>query len=123
VAYGDRIARYVSDITGSGLDAIVDPNGDLQALEALGGYAGYTHYWTPKLRSTAVVDYLGMSNKPYQSPTSFTNSQYYSANLIWNPWGSLSVGVEVLYGRYKTLDGFSADDTRLQGSVQYDFVR
>lgn len=121
--WGKGIARYVSDITGSGLDAIVDPNGDLQALEAYGGYAGYTHYWTPKLRSTAVVDYLGMSNKPYQSPTSFTNSQYYSANLIWNPWGSLNVGVEVLYGRYTTLDGLGANDTRIQGSVQYDFVR
>lgn len=121
--WGKGIARYVSDITASGLDAVVDPNGNLQALEEYGGYAAYTHYWTPKLRSTAVVDYLGMSNKSYQSPTSFTNSQYYSANLIWNPWGSLNVGAEVLYGRYRTFDGFSANDTRFQMSIQYDFVR
>ena len=121
--WGKGIARYVLDITGLGLDAVVDPNGNLQALEEYGGYAGYTHYWTPKLRSTAVVDYLGMSNKPYQSPTSFTNSQYYSANLIWNPWGALNVGVEVLYGRYRTFDGLSANDTRIQMSAQYDFVR
>jgi hypothetical protein len=121
--WGTGIARYVSDIAGSGLDAVVDPNGNLQALEEYGGYGGYTHYWTPKLRSTAVIGYLGMSNKPYQSPTSFTNSQYYSANLIWNPWGSLNVGAEVLYGRFKTFDGLSANDTRIQMSVQYDFVR
>ena len=121
--WGKGIARYIADITGSGLDAVVDPNGNLQALEEYGGYAGYTHYWTPKLRSTAVIDYLGMSNKPYQSPTSFTNSQYYSANLIWNPWGALNVGVEVLFGRYKTFDGLSANDTRFQMSAQYNFVR
>jgi hypothetical protein len=121
--WGRGIARYISDITGSGLDAVVDPNGNLQALEEYGGYAGYTHYWTPKLRSTAVIDYLGMNNKSYQSPTSFSNSQYYSANLIWNPWGSVNVGAEVLYGRYKTFDGLSANDTRIQMSVQYDFVR
>ena len=121
--WGRGIARYVSDITGLGLDAIVDANGNLQALEEYGGYAGYTHYWTPKLRTTAVIGYLGMGNKSYQAPTSFTNSQYYSANLIWNPWGSVSVGAEVLYGRYATFDGLSANDTRIQMSVQYDFVR
>ena len=121
--WGKGIARYVSDLAGSGLDAVVDPSGNLQALEEYGGYAGYTHYWTPKLRSTGVVGYLGMNNKSFQAPTSFDNSQYYSLNLIWNPAGSLSVGGEVLYGRFKTLDGNSANDTRIQMSVQYDFIR
>jgi hypothetical protein len=121
--WGKGISRYISDITGSGLDAVVDAQGRLQALESYGGYAAYTHYWTSKLRSTGVVDYLGMSNKPFQPQGSFTNSQYYSANLIWNPAGSLSLGVELLYGRYKTSDGLSANDTRIQASVQYDFVR
>jgi len=101
----------------------VSPEGQLEALEAYGGYAGYTHYWTPKLRSTGVVNWLGMNNKSFQTGTSFTNSQYYSANLIWNPVGSFNVGVEALYGRYKTFDGFSANDTRIQASIQYDFVR
>jgi len=62
---------------------------NLQALEEYGGYAGYTHLLgRPKLRSTAVVDYLGMSNKPYQSPTIVHEQPVtYSANLIWNPMG------------------------------------
>ncbi len=84
---------------------------------------GYTHYWSPKFRSTAVANYLGMSNKSWQAPTSFSGSQYYSANLIWSPAGALSVGVEVLYGRNKTHDGSSANDTRIQASMQYDLVR
>lgn len=121
--WGKGIARYISDITGLGLDAVVDPDGNLQALEAYGGYAGYTHYWSPKLRSTAVVNYLGMSSKSWQAGSSFSNSQYYSANLIWNPAGSFNVGLELLYGRYRTYDGLSANDTRIQASVQYDFVR
>jgi DcaP outer membrane protein len=121
--WGKGIARYVNDITGLGLDAVVSPQGQLEALEAYGGYAGYTHYWNPKLRSTAVAGYLGMNNKSFQSPTSFDSSQYYSANVIWNPVGSFNAGLEVLYGRHKTLDGFSANDTRIQASMQYDFVR
>jgi hypothetical protein len=121
--WGKGIARYVADISGSGLDAVVDPSGNLQALEEYGGYAGYTHYWTPKLRSTGVIGWLGMNNKSFQAPTSFKESQYYSANLIWNPYGSFNVGAEVLYGNNKTFDGNSANDTRIQMSVQYDFVR
>ena len=121
--WGKGIARYVNDVAGSGLDAVVDPDGNLQALEEYGAYVGYTHYWSPKLRSTAVANYLGMSNKPWQAPTAFSSSQYYSANLIWSPAGALSVGVEVLYGLNKTHDGSSANDTRIQASVQYDLVR
>jgi DcaP outer membrane protein len=121
--WGRGIARYVNDITGLGLDAVVSPQGQLEALEAYGGYVGYTHYWNAKLRSTASAGYLGMSPKSFQSATSFDNSQYYSANVIWNPVGSLNVGLEVLYGRNKTFDGLSANDTRFQASIQYDFVR
>jgi hypothetical protein len=121
--WGKGVARYVVDIAGSDLDAIVDPQGRLQALEAYGGYGGYTHYWNAKLRSTVVAGYLGMSNKPYQPPSSFASSQYYSTNLVWNPMGALNLGVEALYGRHKTADGLSANDTRIQASVQYDFVR
>ena len=121
--WGKGIACYISDITGVGLDAVVDPDGREQALEEYGGYAGYTHYWSPKRRSTAVVNYLGMSNQSWQAGSSFSNSQYYSANLIWNPAGSFNVGLELLYGRYRTYDGLSANDTRIQASVQYDFVR
>jgi len=120
---GKGIARYVSDITGLGLDAVVDANGNLQALKTYGGYAGYTHHWSETLRSTAVAGHLGMSNEPYQAPTSFTSSQYYSANVIWNPWASVNVGMEVLHGRNKTLDGNRANDTRIQASFQYDFTR
>ena len=120
--WGKGIARYVSDISGSGLDAVVDANGNMKALEEYGGYAAYTHKWNPKLRSTGVAGYLGMNNESFQEATSFSNSQYYSFNVIWNPWGSLNLGAEVLYGHNKTMDGNSANDTRFQMSVQYDLV-
>jgi hypothetical protein len=48
--------------------------------------------------------------------------QYYAVNLIWNPAGSLNVGIEGLYGRYKTFDGNRASDAR-PDERQYDFIR
>ncbi|MFV0679715.1 DcaP family trimeric outer membrane transporter [Ottowia sp.] len=121
--WGKGISRYVSDLSGNSWDAVAKPNGQLDALTSYGGYLAYTHYWTPKLRSTGVAGYLGMDRSSAMAGTSFKNSQYYSANLIWNPWGSLNVGAELLYGRLKTMDGRSANDTRIQFSLQYDFVR
>ncbi len=63
-----------------------------------------------------------MNNRSFQALTAFSSSQYYSLNFIWNPAGSLNVGAELLYGRNKTFDGNSANDTRIQFSVQYDLV-
>ena len=88
-------------------------------MTAKGGYVGYTHYWNPKLRSTGVVGWLEMDNESFQPPDAFRKSEYYSANLIWNPLGSLNVGVETLYGLYRVFDGSTGDDTRVQFSAQY----
>jgi hypothetical protein len=121
--WGKGIAHYIPDISGLGLDAALDPAGSLQALEEYGGYASYTHKWSPKIRSTGVAGYLAMNNRSFQPLTAFSSSQYYSLNVIWNPWGSLNVGAELLYGKNKTFDGNTANDTRVQMSVQYDFVR
>lgn len=121
--YGKGIARYISDISGLGLDAVVDPSGNLTALTAKGGYGAYTHYWTPSLRSTAVAGVLNMDNKDFQPGDAFKQSQYYSANLIWNPYGSVALGVEYLWGRLESNDGTARNANRLQMSVQYDFVR
>lgn len=121
--YGKGIARYISDISGTGSDAVVDPSGNLEALIAKGGYAAYTHYWTPKVRTTAVAGLLDVDNKWFQPGDAFARSQYYSANLIWNPYGSLALGVEYMYGKLKSFDGTERSADRLQMSVQYDFVR
>ncbi len=121
--YGKGIARYISDIAGTGSDAVVDPSGNLEALTAKGGYAAYTHYWTPKLRTTAVAGVLNMDNKDFQPGSAFKQSQYYSGNLIWNPSGSLALGVEYLWGRLESFDGTARNANRLQMSAQYDFVR
>jgi hypothetical protein len=57
-----------------------------------GGYVGYTHYWAPTLSSTEVAGWLEMDNESFQAATAFRKSEYCSANLIWNPYGSLNVG-------------------------------
>ena len=74
--WGEGIARYIADLGGSGLDAGIDPRGDLQALTSYGGYFGYTHYWNQEWRSNLVYGYLRLDDEAFLSPDTFRTSQY-----------------------------------------------
>ncbi len=121
--WGEGIARYIADIGGSGLDAGIDANGELQALTSYGGYFGYTHYWNQEWRSNLVYGYLRLDDEPFLSADTFRTSQYGALNMIWSPAPSWTMGVELLYGQYEQQDGRNGDALRLQGSLQYNFIK
>jgi len=64
---------------------------------------GYQHWWTPNLRSTVAI---GMAAQDVSSqligPTQAeaVNKQLWNAfvNLVWNPVGFITTGVEYMYG-------------------------
>jgi hypothetical protein len=43
--------------------------------------------------------------------------------LIWNPFGSLNVGAEILYGGQILKNGAFAYSPRLQFSAKYSFIK
>jgi hypothetical protein len=45
------------------------------------------------------------------------------ANLLWNPIGSLNVGLEYLYGTHRQQDRREAHANRVQFAAKYDFFR
>jgi hypothetical protein len=124
VAYGNGIARYIDNLAGLGADLDRnETNTDVSALTALGTYAGYTRRWPRSLRSTSVVGYGSIDNTAGQATSAFRDSYYIASNLVWNPAGSLNVGVEYLFGTHQLKDGSEAHASRLQFSAKYDFFR
>jgi hypothetical protein len=125
VAYGHGIARYVGDTAGLGLDAApVSPtNLSLRALPLFGTYASYQHYWLPALRSSATGSFVRVQNTAFQPANTYHQSTYSSANLIWNPVGSLDLGAEFLYGWVQEKSGATANDPRFQITGRYTFVK
>lgn len=123
VNYGRGAARYVNDINGLGLDAVIRPDGRLRLIEHIGGYGAYTHYWTDKLRSNLVVGALRIGDDGLLDPTALRATRYGAINLIWAPASSFSVGLEGLYGTLERQDGRSRDSSRIQATIKYDFVR
>ncbi len=49
------------------------------------------------------------------------NTSYFAAHLVWNPWASVTVGVEYLRGRRENADGASGNANRILFSSKYDF--
>ena len=71
------------------------------ALTAL----GYTHHWADDWRSTVSYGYAHLDNTASQAGTAYHQTDYASANVIWQLRRRLAVGVEGLYGHKQTKDG------------------
>jgi hypothetical protein len=125
LAYGHGISRYAGDTGGMGLDATPRTETDLslRALPLFGPYIGYQHWWTRSVRSSATFGLVHLQNTEFQPDTTYHKSTYSSANIIWNPVGSLSFGAEFLYGWVEEKSGAHADAPRFQVTGRYAFVK
>ncbi len=120
---GKGLSRYTADLTGSGLDAVIALDGRLRMLSVQGGFVGYTHYWSPMWRSNLIYGQLRLAREDALADDAFRQSRYGVFNLLWSPAPSWTMGMELLYGQLEQQDGRRADTVRLQGSVQYNFIK
>ena len=67
--------------------------------------------------------FVQVDNTNFQPGTVFHQSNYTSANVIWNVVGSLHVGTEFLYGWVVKKDGSTGNVPRLMLSAKYNFVK
>jgi DcaP outer membrane protein len=125
VAYGNGIAKYTGDGAFLGLDAQPRSEVDLslKALPVFAPWISYQHHWTRSVRSSATFGYLQVASTEFTPGNTYHKSSYSSANIIWNPYGSLSFGTEFMYGWVRQKDGQTANAPRLQFSGRYTFVR
>ena len=82
-------------------DAFVLPNGSIGLSQAIGGFLGYQHYWTPGLRSALLGSYLQI-REPSSAlllASSTTDAALWDIgfNTVWSPVKALDIGAEILY--------------------------
>lgn len=126
VAAGHGISRYLQDTSGLGIDAEPNSSTSLKATPGVGVESAYQHYWLKTLRSSLVYSYAAVNNTALFSsaaPGTFNHATYTGSNLIWNPYGSLNVGAEFLYGWAMDQNGLKANAPRIQFSAKYSFVK
>ncbi len=120
LTYGQGIGRYV----GLNLvnDAVLDADGDLEAIDVLAGFAAYQHFWTPSLRSTVGISFLQADNPVALTGTGVSKrSQSALANIIWSPVEKLDVGAELISAQREIESGADGDLYRLAFMAKYSF--
>jgi hypothetical protein len=119
IVYGDGIGRYVEDV---GFDAFFDaPSGSVDTLTTLAGYLGLQHWWSDRVRSTAVGAFTSNENVEAQPDTAFASSMYLAGNVIVSPVPQADIGLEYLYGQLYTSDETMGDNHRAQFSTKFKF--
>ncbi len=123
--YGNGIERYINETSGLGIDAAVNSlqNRELKAVPVVAAYGGFQHFWAARLRSNVVYGFVQVQNTEAQLGSVFHQSNYAAANLIWNPYGSLTLGPEFLYGWRVNKDGSTGNAPRIMFSAKYNFIR
>jgi hypothetical protein len=66
-----------------------------------------------RLRSSAVYGFVQVQNTEAQPGSAFHQSNYTAGNLISNPYGSLTLGMEFLYSWRVNKDGSSGKAPRI----------
>ncbi|MDR1075174.1 MAG: hypothetical protein LBL59_02405 [Xanthomonadaceae bacterium] len=120
---GRGIARYIG--LGIQSDAMMDANGELDAIDSLAGYVGWQHRFNSKLRTNLIYarsdyDIDDVRLNPFRSDIT-RNVQSVRANLMYSPMPRINLGAELMYGRREVEDGQKGDITRLQFSTKYVF--
>lgn len=85
---------------------------------------GFTHKFTPKLRSSinaSVVDFDDSSDYARANPETNKRLTDYVANVIYSPVPKINLGAEYHHGKRETFDNKEADISRINLSANYSF--
>ena len=119
ITYGEGIGGNFND---QPLDAVFDTTrSELTTVPVFGWFASFEHWWSQQLNSTVVYGFLEVDNLDIQSPDSFKETQYASANLVWQPTESLLLGIEGLWGKREDKGGEDGTDFRTLLTTRYTF--
>lgn len=122
LVYGRGIGRYVNDTKSvGGLDAVLNPNGNLKALPIWAANVAFQHWWRPTLRSTVLYSVVDIDTYGFQPDGAYAKTQRVSINLLWSPMPRIDVGGELLYGRRTNKDDKDGSAAQLQFQAKYRF--
>jgi len=117
---GSGTGRYLGLNTSNG--AVLDTNGDLNAIDQWGGFVSYRHFWDSQWRSNFTLSYLSNDNDPALTGTGVTKDVYsVHANLLYQPVEKMTVGGEIMFAERTLESSLSGDMTRLLLSAKYAF--
>ena len=119
---GRGISRYVTGLSGRGLDLLLDPGDDSFIAPTIrGGYLSYS--FSPRPRTTANVILGGLWAPPrdFYPSDAYRSGGTVAVNAFLPLFEGTLFGLEAVYGWRSNNDGQSGAAFRLQARATYDF--
>jgi hypothetical protein len=112
---GEGLGRYMGlNIVN---DAVIDGNGNLEAIPTLSGFTSYRHVWSGKWRSNFTLGFFQADNPVANTGTGVTKEVYSThVNMIYSP-----LGVEYINATRELESGEDGGMDKLQLSAKYAF--
>ncbi len=117
---GSGMGRYISLNTSNG--AVLDADGNLEAIDSTGVFGSYRHFWNDQWRSNLTLGYFTVDNDTNLTGMGATKeARSLHVNMIYSPQPKLDFGVELLLADRELENGASGDMTRVQFSAKYAY--
>jgi hypothetical protein len=117
---GSGMGRYIGLNTANG--AVLDENGNLNAIDSWGIFGSFRHFWNDQWRSNLTLGYLSVDNDTDLTGMGVTkDASSIHVNLIYSPVPKMDFGFEVMYADREYESGADGDMTRMQFSAKYAF--
>lgn len=120
ISSGSGMGRYIALNTSAG--AVLDAEGNIEAIDSTGGFISYRHFWNDQWRSTLSLSALDVDNDTDLTGMNVTSeSRSANVNLLYSPNKKLTLGAELLRAKREIESGDDGTMTRLIFSAKYSF--
>ena len=117
--FGEGQAHKIISLAWDGKASGVVDNTGLTNAQSWFAYAGYNHYWTPKLNSNLATYWSGTELADIQSDDTINRAGSVHANLIYFPYNKASVGFEYMWGLRENKNGEQGTANRIQFMAKF----
>jgi hypothetical protein len=117
---GSGLGRYSALNAVNG--AVLDQNGELEAIDSTGVAISYRHMWDDQWRSSVTFSQFSADNDTALTGLAATEKTYSTRiNLLYSPSKELTFGGEYAFAKREMENGLEGDMNRLQFSAKYAF--
>lgn len=118
--YGSGLGRYLGLNTANG--AVLDENGDLEAVDSYGFSVAFRQIWNERWRSNFTYALFSADNDEALTGAAVTEeTSSFRANLLYSPAKPITLGGEIAIAERTIESGADGDMTRFQFSAKYAF--
>jgi len=121
-AGGQAIARFFNDLSGQGLDLMINPETQEPHLPyTFGTYISYEHHWTAKVFSNFTYGLLMLEKTDFNPDDTYNRGNNFRINTFWSIVEGSRLGFEYIYAFRVNKDDTKGNANRLNLLFYYDF--